>query len=86
MKLKTKGIKPIKLGVVVDACNASYSRGRRISSSRPAWAKSETLSKKQKGWGMTQVIEHLPSMCRLLISILTYCKRKKLMKQKAVSL
>jgi hypothetical protein len=45
------------LGMVADACNPSYleGRGRRITSSRPAWAKLARpylkTKCKQKGWG-----------------------------------
>jgi hypothetical protein len=56
-------------GVVVHPCNFSYSAdgGRRMKSSRPAWAKLEILSQKRntnkqkKAGGIAQVTEHLPS-------------------------
>jgi hypothetical protein len=62
-------------GVVVHACNPSYSRGRskRSMNLRPAQAVSEPLSQKQNtskvAKGVDQVIEHLPSKCKAVGSI-----------------
>jgi hypothetical protein len=67
------------LGMVVHACNPSYSRGRdrKIVSLKPARAKDrETLSQKQntktkRAWGMAQVVEYSDSMHETLGSILS---------------
>jgi hypothetical protein len=65
-------------------CNPSSSGGRdrRITNLRPAWAKlarsclRNTAQHKRK-WGVTQVVEHLPSMCEALDSIPSTIKKKK---------
>jgi hypothetical protein len=59
----------IKLGVMVYACNFSYSGGGngRGHCLRPAWAKAQTIFEKQmkskKTGGIAQMAEHLPSKC-----------------------
>jgi hypothetical protein len=43
--------------------------GKRMGSSRPAWATQKTLSKKKKNsWGCSLVVECLPSMDKALVS------------------
>jgi hypothetical protein len=65
-----------KPGVLVHACNPSYSggRSRRIMSLRPNWAKlvrsylkNKNISK--RAGGMAQVVECLPSIHKALGSI-----------------
>jgi hypothetical protein len=56
--------------MVVHACCPSYSggRGRRIVFRGQPWEKLEMLSKNKRAWGMTQVVEHLPSKHEVLSS------------------
>jgi hypothetical protein len=67
---------------VVHACNPSYIRegGKRIESSRPAWAKSvrpyPKKEKSQRTGSMAQVVEHLLSKHEALSSILGTTKIK----------
>jgi hypothetical protein len=68
--------KNVQLGpdMVVHTCNTSY-----LESSQPR-QKHKALSEKQKnkeGWGVAQVIEHLPSKFKTLSSISSTTKKKK---------
>jgi hypothetical protein len=65
------------------SCYPNYLGGKRILSSRPIQAKiaSKTLSQNQntnkKGWYVSQMVEHLLSMCEALGSIPVQQKRKR---------
>jgi hypothetical protein len=69
MKEKAKEVW-YKSDVMVHAYKPGYlgDGGRKISSSRPTWTKLERPYLKKRG-GTTQVVEHLPIMCKSLNSI-----------------
>jgi hypothetical protein len=63
----------MKPGLVARAYNSSYSgsRGRMVTSSRPAWAKLDRISKlnaNKRAEGIAQVLESLPNIPEVLDS------------------
>jgi hypothetical protein len=63
-----KHLSEIKNSVAAHPCNSSYSGGRQKDCEFTAL--SQKQNKKQKGWGMTQVTEHLPERPRVQFPVL----------------